>query len=38
MAQTKAPIDMTTYKTEYLVELAYAAFRVNKGYEKHTRR
>ena len=29
---------MTTYKTEYLIELAYAAYRVNKGYEKHTRR
>lgn len=29
---------MTTYKTEKLVELAYAAYRVNKGYEKSTRR
>ncbi len=29
---------MTTYKTEYLIELAYAAYRMNKGYEKQTRR
>ncbi len=29
---------MTTYKTEYLINLSYAAYRVNKGYEKHTRR
>ena len=29
---------MTTYKTEYLIELAYAAYRVNNGYEKNTRR
>ena len=29
---------MTTYKTDYLIELAYAAYRVNNGYEKHTRR
>lgn len=31
-------LKMTTYKTEYLIELAYAAYRVNSGYEKHTRR
>ena len=31
-------LKMTTYKTEYLIELAYAAYRVNKGYEKQTRR
>jgi len=29
---------MTTYKTEYLIDLAYAAYRVNEGYEKQTRR
>jgi len=29
---------MTTYKTEYLIALAYAAYRVNNGYEKQTRR
>ena len=29
---------MTTYKTEYLIGLAYAAYRVNNGYEKNTRR
>ena len=39
MAKVKAKIkDMTTYKTEYLIELAYAAYRVNKGYEKLTKR
>ena len=38
MAKVKAKIkDMTTYKTEYLIELAYAAYRVNKGYEKLTK-
>lgn len=31
-------LKMTTYKTEYIIELAYAAYRVNSGYEKHTRR
>ena len=31
-------LKMTTYKTEYLIELAYAAYRVNSGYEKHTSR
>ena len=25
------------YPTKYLIELAYAAYRVNKGYEKQTR-
>ena len=29
---------MTSYKTEHLIELAYAAYRVNNGYEKQTRR
>lgn len=39
MAKVKAKIrDMTTYKTEYCIRLAYAAYRVNKGYEKLTRR
>jgi hypothetical protein len=38
MAHTRASVDMTAYKTEYLIELAYAAYKANKGYEKHTRR
>ena len=39
LPQIKALVKaMTTYKTEHLIELAYAAYRVNKGYEKQTRR
>ena len=37
LGTTKA-LKMTTYKTEYLLQLAYAAYRVNNGYQKHTRR
>lgn len=33
----KALIKME-YKTDYLIELAFAAFRINKGYVKQTRR
>jgi hypothetical protein len=29
---------MTTYPTQQLIELAYAAYRINKGYIKQTRR
>jgi len=29
---------MTTHNTQLLIELSYAAYRVNKGYEKQTRR
>lgn len=31
-------LKMNTFPTKEIIELAYAAYRVNKGYEKHTRR
>jgi len=39
LGKIKAQIkQMTTYPTQHLIELAYAAYRINKGYIKQTRR